>query len=132
MGDSDRMKEIAEYVQRDLATRDGPVPQVHIHYHAAPVEPPAPLPAQSRGEVVLINAVPYFVILLGGVVILAAVGVITVLLVPALMALAVTVAVVMCGFAVCLAAAAAAVRSLRQSKTEAAASRELLKRSRKR
>ena len=126
------MAELAEYVRGEVARRDGEAPVIQIHYHAAPVEPPAPLAEQSRGEVVLINAAPYFLLLLGGVVILACVGTVTVLLLPALLTMVVMVAVVMGGFAVCTVAVAASVRSLRQSRTEAATARDAMKRSRRR
>jgi hypothetical protein len=117
-GDRRRMGEITEYLNRELAAPDGRAPAVHVHYHAAPQPPAAPPAEQSPGQEALDRAVPYFVMLLGGVVILACVAVIAVMLVPALISLAVTCAIVMGGFALVSLSIAAAVRSLRQSRAE--------------
>ncbi len=130
--DRQRMAEITEYLQGELDRQGQAAGGVHVHYHASPA-PVATSPAgQSRGEVALINATPYFIILLGGVVILACVGVVTVLLLPALLTAVVGVAVVMGGFAVCAVAVAASVRSLRQSKTETQVIANAMKRGRRR
>lgn len=131
-GDRERMAAITEYLNHELAQQSAAAPAVHVHYHAAPVAPATVPAAQSRGEVALINATPYFIILLGGVVILACVGVVTVLLLPALLAMVVMVGEVMAGFAICVVAIAASVRSLRQSRTERQVSASLLKNRRRR
>lgn len=117
-GDRQRIAEITEYLGRELASRTGEAPGIHVHYHAAPAPVAAPVAAPSRGQAALDNAVPYFIILLGGVVILACVGVIAVLLMPALLTMVMMIAIIMGGFALCSVAVAASVRSLRQSKTE--------------
>lgn len=130
--DQERMAQITEYLQGELQARGQSAGGVHVHYHAAAPAAATPPAAQSRGEVALINATPYFIILLGGVVILACVGVVTVLLLPALLTAVVGVAVVMGGFAVCAVAVAASVRSLRQSKTESRVLADAMKRGKRR
>lgn len=127
-GDRKRLAEITEYLSGELAARGpGETGGIHVHYHAAPVVLPDPPAAQTRGEVVLINAAPYFILLLGGVIVLACVGTVAVILVPALLALAVTCAIVLGSFTVFAIAVAAMVRSLRSTKTERQVSASLLK-----
>jgi hypothetical protein len=116
MDDRERMKEITEYVNREAARREADSGTVHIHYHATPAGP-APV-EQNPGQTTLDKYVPYFFVLLGGVVILACVGVIAVMLVPVLLTFAVTAAVVMGGFAVCCVAIAAMIKSLGQTRND--------------
>lgn len=133
MSDRERMNELAEYVQREIVSRGavGGETKIELHYHAAPVVIDTTPVEPNAGDALLAKYTPYFVLLLGGVVILACVGVIAVLLVPALMAMVTMIAVVMGGFALCSVAVAASVRSLRQSRTEARTVQTALKRRRK-
>jgi hypothetical protein len=127
-GDRQRMTEITEYLNGELAQRDdGAAPVVHVHYHAAPVAPAAPPAVPTAGQAALDRAVPYFVMLLGGLIIVGGLAAVVVMMIPALLALAVTCAFVMGGGAILFTAVAAAVRSLRQSKTEQQVSARLLK-----
>lgn len=132
--DGDRARELTEYLAGELARRGitgpgGAAPTVHVHYHAAP---PAEAPAApTGGQAALDRAVPYFIILLGGVVIVGGVGAVVVMLIPALLALAVTAAVIMGSFTVFALVIAVVARSLRQSKTEAKAASKLIDRARR-
>jgi hypothetical protein len=127
-GDRQQLAAITEYLEGELARQGRDAGGVHVHYHAAPIAP-APAPAvPTAGQQALDRAVPYFIILLGGVVILACVGTVVVLMIPALLALAVTCAIVLGGFALLAVSIAASVRSLRQSRTEQQVSASLIRR----
>jgi hypothetical protein len=127
-GDRRRLAEITDYLSAELARADGAAPGIHVHYHAAPAAP-APAPAEvPAGERMLARLAPYYVLMLGGCIVLAIIGVIAVLLVPAMIALATDIAMIMGGFAVACIAVAASVRSLRQSKTESRAASKVLDR----
>lgn len=133
MSDRERMAELAEYVQREIVSRGagGGETKIELHYHAAPVVIDTKPVEPNAGQDVLAKYTPYFIVLLGGVVILACVGVIAVLLVPALMAMVTMIAVVMGSFALCSVAVAASVRSLRQSKADRDVVQTALKRRRR-
>lgn len=108
--------EITRGIRNDLVRQGADPQKIEIHYHAAPSQAPAPVTPTADPMAPAARLAPYFVILLGGAIILALVAVITIVLVPAIMALATTVAIIMCGFAITVVAVAAAVRSLRTSK----------------
>lgn len=132
--DRDRMNDLAEYVRGEVAARggDGPVPKIELHYHAAPVViDPTPVDPNA-GDALLRKYTPYFVVMIGGVIVLASVAVIAVMLVPVLMSMVVMIAVVMLGFAVASAAVAATVKSLRQSASDRDVVRQAVKRRRRR
>lgn len=133
-GDRQRMAELAEYVRGEIVSRGGDLGQtkIELHYHAAPVKiDTAPVDA-SAGDAVLAKYTPYFIVLLGGVVILACVGVVTVLLLPALLTMVTMIAVVMGGFAVMSIAVAASVKSLKQSASDRDVVRQAVKGGRRR
>lgn len=118
--DRSRMAELVEYVQGEIVSRGNDLGQtkIEIHYHAAPVVIDTKPVDQNAGEAVLAKYTPYFIVLLEGAVILAIVGVITVLLIPALMAMVTMIAVVMVGFSVAALAVAGMAKSLRQSASD--------------
>lgn len=97
--------------------------EIHIHYHAGGSTAPAPTCTHDHAPNPADKAIPYFVILLGGCIVLAIIGVVVILLVPAIMALATTIMVFMIGFAVVMIALAASVRSLRTSRADVHAAR---------
>jgi hypothetical protein len=108
--------EVVAMIKRELEARQtGSGAEIHIHYHAGAPSAPAPPAAHTDAPNAADRLVPYFVILLGGAIILAIIGVITVLLVPAIMALATMIAIVTGGVAIMFVAVAAATRSLRQT-----------------
>lgn len=110
-----RLAELTEYTRIDLARRDreqlmtpGASQQVHIHHHYPPPAAPAPVPQMDIAS----RYAGHFVLLLGGMIVLAGVAVVFVMIAQALMVAAVS-------LAVCAVAGAAAVHSLRMSKTDA-------------
>lgn len=111
--------EVIAYLKKDLAEREVPEgAKIEFHYHApspahVPETRPAPDPMAPAAKLA-----PYFVILLGGAIILAIIAVITIMLVPAIMALATTIMVFMIGFAFVAIALAASIRSLRYSRAD--------------
>jgi len=112
--------EVIAGIKSDLRRQGVPEgTKIEIHYHAAPAQaPPADVrPARDPMEPAA-RLVPYFVILLGGMIILGGVGALTVLLVPAIMAIVTMIAIFMGGFAVVMIAIAASIRSLRYSKRD--------------
>jgi hypothetical protein len=117
--------DVVAYLRREIAEREIPEgTKIEFHYHApaqAPAAPPAPPTADPMAPAA--RLAPYFVILLGGVIILAIIAVITIMLVPAIMALATTLAIIACGVAIMFVAVAASIRSLRYSKHDAKRSR---------
>lgn len=110
--------EIVAYLSTEITKHGADRSQIHIHYHATPSTAPPAVPVPETRPDIATRMVPYFVVLLGGMIILAGVGAITVLLVPAIMSLAVTLAAVAGGIAIMFVAVAAAVRSLRQTGTD--------------
>jgi hypothetical protein len=133
-GDEKRMAELAEYVRGEIVSRGGDLGQtkIEVHYHAAPVVIDTKPVELNAGDALLAKYTPYFVVLLGGVVVLACVGVITVLLLPALLTMVTMIAVVMGGFALSAVAVSASVRSLRQSAMDRDVVRQAVKSVRKR
>lgn len=124
--------DVIAMIKKDIAARKTDGAEIHIHYHAGPSTAPPPTCAHTHAPNAADRLAPYFVILLGGTIILAIIGVITVLLVPAIMALMTTIAVVMCGIAIMFVAVAASVRSLRQSGADHKIMTERLKSARRR
>jgi hypothetical protein len=112
--------DVVAYLKREMAQREIPEgTKIEFHYHAAPAQAPAQAPdTRPAGDPMAPAArlAPYFVILLGGAIILAMIAVITIMLVPAIMALATSIMVFMIGFAFVAVALAASIRSLRYSK----------------
>jgi hypothetical protein len=108
--DRDRptLAEIIAYTKEDLATRDEQSGAVHIHIHEAerPEPPPPPEPDIAT------KYAGHFVLLLGGCVILAIIGVIAAILVPMIMGMLVSLAICAGAFAIFAIAVAAAVKSL--------------------
>lgn len=91
------------------------VGEVHVHHHyAAPVIDNRPV-EQNPGQEVLERYAPYFILLLGGLVILAIVAVVLVLLAPVLMTMMVTVMVVAVCLVVLVIAVAGSVKALRET-----------------
>lgn len=127
-GDRQKMAELVEYMRGEIISRDHTdQPKIELHYHAAPVVIDTAPVEPDAGDAVLAKYTPYFIVLLGGVVVLACVGVITVLLIPALMAMVTMIAVVMLGFSVATVAVGASVKSLRQSASDRDAVKTALK-----
>jgi hypothetical protein len=117
-------EDLVAYLKKDLAERGIPegTTKIELHYHAAaPAAPAAPPAADPMAPAA--RLAPYFVILLGGVIILAIIAVITIMLVPAIMALATTLAIIACGIAIMFVATAVSIRSLRYSKRDVQMSR---------
>lgn len=112
--------EVVAMIKRELDQRQvGSGSEIHIHYHAGPAQAPAPdTRATSDPMAPAARLAPYFMILLGGAIILAIIGVITIMLVPAIMALATTLAIIACGIAIMFVAVAASIRSLRYSRAD--------------
>jgi hypothetical protein len=119
--EDERLNELVEYTRRDLAARSGgPATggEVHIHYHA-----PAPVEAKrSPGQDTLDRYVPYFFVLLGGMVILGGVAVIAVMLAPVLLAilgsvvaLVIAAAAAVGAVAVLMVGGSAAIKALRET-----------------
>jgi choline-glycine betaine transporter len=131
--DRQRMAELVEYVHGEIVSRgDHGTPKIEVHYHAAPVVIDTTPVEPNAGDRVLAKYTPYFIVLLGGAVILAIVGVVTVLLVPVLMAMVTMIAVVMLGFAVAMIAVAGSVKSLRQSASDRDVVKQAVRTGRKR
>lgn len=73
--DQERLNEIIKYLGENPATPDAPGgQQVHLHFHQAPVST-APVD-QNPGQTVLEKYTPYFVMFLGGIVIIAGAAVV--------------------------------------------------------
>lgn len=116
--DSQRMNEIMQYVQADVARRETAGGEVHVHFHAAPVvSDPAPV-AQNPGQDVLAKYTPYFIVLLGGSIILAIVAVVLVMLAPVLMAIMATVVGSLAMIAVVAVAISGSLRNLKQAELD--------------
>jgi len=111
--------EVIAMIKGEIAARrlDGGA-EIHIHYHAGAPAAPPPTCAHDHAPNPADRLVPYFVILLGGMIVVGGLGVITILLVPAIMALATTIAIVFGSFAAVMIAIAASTRSLRQTGTD--------------
>jgi len=110
--------EVIAEMKANAIMRGADPSKIEIHYHAGPpAAPPAPPAADPMAPAA--RLAPYFLILLGGAIILAIIAVITLLLVPVLMTFATMIAIMMGSFAVCMIAVAASVRSLRYSKYDA-------------
>lgn len=120
--EDDRLNELVAYTRRDLAAR-GVVPgdgsEIHVHYHA-----PAPVAEQKRssGDELLSRATPYFVLLLGGCIVLAVLAVALLMLTPVLMAimggmvsLVIAAAAALGAVAVLMIGGSAAIRNLRET-----------------
>jgi hypothetical protein len=119
----ERLAELVEYTRTDLARRDreivtGDGQHIHIHHHYAAPEPVTPS-APERMDIASRYA-GHFVLLLGGMIVLAGVAVVFAMIAQALM-------VAMISTAVCAIAAAAAVRSMRASDTDHKIIKERLK-----
>ena len=132
--DRQRMAELVKYVRGEIDSRDhtDSVPKIEVHYHAAPVVIDTAPVEPNAGDRVLEKYTPYFIVLLGGVVILACVGVVTVLLLPALLTMVTMIAVVMLGFSVATLAVAGSVKSLRQSASDRDVVKQAVKTGRRR
>jgi hypothetical protein len=118
--DRQRMNEITRYLQKDIAVRDGTgqTGTVHVHYHAAPVViDPQPVD-QNPGQSVLEKYVPYFIVLLGGVVIFACLAIVLIMIAPVLMGLMAMAVGILVAVAVSAIAVSAAVRGMRISDTD--------------
>lgn len=73
--DQDRLNEIVKYLGQNPGATEVPGGQhVHIHYHQAPVNN-APVD-QNPGQSVLEKYAPYYVLFLGGIVIIAGAAVV--------------------------------------------------------
>jgi hypothetical protein len=133
--DSKRMNEIMEYVQADVARREtvgAAGGEVHIHYHAAPVViDPAPV-NQNPGQSVLDKYTPYFLVLLGGTIILAIVALVLVLLAPVLMAIMATVVGSLLAVGVVAIAISGSLRNVKQASMDEKIVNAALKRTRRR
>lgn len=90
-----RLNGIAEYYRANppAITDQGQHVHVHHHYAPAPVHQDTRPVDQNPGQSVLDKYAPYFVLLLGGVVILAIVGVIAAILVPMIVTMLIALAV---------------------------------------
>lgn len=116
--------EIIAALKGEIESRRISGAEIHIHYHAGAPAAPPPTCAHAHAPNAADKAIPYFVILLGGCIVLALIAVITIMLVPAIMALTTMITGFLIAFAVAASAAAASVRSLRTSKMDLAASRQ--------
>lgn len=119
--------DVIAMIKQEIADRqmpEGTEIKFEIHYHAAAPSPAHAPPETQRDPMApAARLAPYFVILLGGAIILAIIAVITIILVPAIMALATTLAIIACGIAIMFVAVAASVRSLRTSRADVAHAR---------
>jgi hypothetical protein len=78
-----RLNGIAEYYRANPpAVTSDQGQHIHVHHHYAPAPAPSGPVDQNPGQSMLDRYTPYFVLMLGGTVILAIVGVIVVLIVP--------------------------------------------------
>lgn len=121
---STRLAEIVEYTRKDLSTR---LPQddqqvIHVHYHEAERPPPPPPPEIDIAS----KYAGHFVLLLGGCVILALIGVIAAILVPMIMGMLITLAICVGAFAIFAVAVAAAIKSLGSSNEAHKINREVV------
>lgn len=122
--DTPRVREITRYLQEEQ-NRTGAVTgwtpaggqHVHIHHHY-PAEPVAPAAVPDRPDVMAKYA-PYFMLALGGMIIVAGIGVIVVFVLQALMGIMIAFATMAGSLAVVAVAVAVAARSLRSSKVDA-------------
>ena len=90
-----RLNGIAEYYRaHPPAETNDHAQHVHIHHHYAPAPvDTAPVVQQNPGQGVLDKYAPYFVLLLGGCVILAIVAVIAAIIIPMIVTMLISVAV---------------------------------------
>ena len=125
MGDQgNRLPEIITYLKQDRdqhgLIRDPGQPPVVIHYHeAARPEPPPPPPPD-----VLAKYIPYFVLMLFGMIILTGCGVIAYLLAASLAAIMMSLAVAAGALAIMAIAIASCVRSFRKESLDDRRSRK--------
>jgi hypothetical protein len=103
-----RLAELVEYTKTDLAEREPDTGQhVHIHHHYPPATPPAPVGQMDIAS----KYAGHFVLLLGGMIVMAGVTVVFVMVAQALM-------IAMISTAVCAMAMAGAMKSMRDSATD--------------
>lgn len=99
--------------------------EVHYHFHQAPVDT-APVD-QNPGQSVLDRYTPYFILLLGGVVILAIVAVIAVVLLPMIVTVLIALAVCIGAVAVLAIAVGGSLGHLNKQKMDQRTLRKALK-----
>lgn len=88
-----RLNGIAEYYRSNPPATTDHGQHVHIHHHYAPAPVPSGPVDQNPGQSVLDRYAPYFVLLLGGCVILAIAAVIAAIIIPMIVTLLISVAV---------------------------------------
>lgn len=126
---ADRLNEIVAYTRDELARRDaerdtaGPQPTVVIHYHEAERPAPPPPPPQDLAT----KYAGHFMLLLGGCIILAIIGVIAAILVPMIMGMLISLAICAGAVAVLALAVAAAIKSLGSSNEASKINRETVR-----
>lgn len=111
-----RLAELVEYTKTDLAQREPDSGQhVHIHHHY-----PAPETAPVKEMDIASKYAGHFVLLLGGMIVMAGVTVVFVMIAQALM-------IAMISTAVCAMAMAGAMKSMRDSATDSKIMKQRLK-----
>lgn len=123
-----RLADIVEYTKRDMREQrqhDHEIDQqvVHIHYHEAERPAPPPPPPQDLAT----KYAGHFMLLLGGCIILAIIGVIAAILVPMIMGMLISLAICAGAVAVLALAVAATVKSLGSSNEASKINRETVR-----
>jgi hypothetical protein len=128
---ADRLPELIDYVRGDLARRDAAGDQhVHVHYHQAPA-PTGPIePTRPAGMAALDCYVPYFLMLLGGMIIVAGVGALAIMLLSALVSIMISLAICAGAVAVLAVAVGGSVKAIQNGQHDKALTRAALRKRR--
>lgn len=112
-----RVPEITEYL-RSLPVTTDQGQHVHVHHHYAPAPADTRPVDQNPGQAALDKYAPYFILLLGGTVILAIVAVIAAVLLPLLVTMMIGVAACFGCLALLAVAVSSSLRNMRLAKLD--------------
>lgn len=132
MEDQNRLPEIVDYFSMNptppAGAPGGQHLHVHHHYEAAPAPPPPPEP--SRGQKLLDQMVPYFILGIFGMIILTGCAIILFMFAAALVAIVLSVVTGLVALVLVIAAIAYLVRSMNEGQAVKALARDRGKRTR--
>lgn len=132
MEDQNRLPEIVDYFSMNptppAGGSGGQHVHVHHHYAAAPAPPPPPEP--SRGQKLLDQMVPYFILGIFGMIILTGCAIILFMFAAALVAIVLSVVAGLVAMVLVIAAIAYLVRSMNEGQAVKALARDRGKRTR--
>jgi hypothetical protein len=132
MEDQNRLPEIVDYFSRNpTLPADSPGGQhVHVHHHYAAAPAPPPPPEPSRGQRLLDQMVPYFILGIFGMIILTGCAIILFMFAAALVAIVLSVVAGLVAMVLVIAAIAYLVRSMNEGQAVKALARDRGKRTR--